>query len=114
MREDKLFEETLDDLRSLESLTERKIQATIGRQSALLVQLLQEQIDPMARLQQSMLELNSLSTEQKAELRTHIERWNQREKFLDELLQKNIGYIDYVKHLLGLAPGEHRGIDIPL
>lgn len=114
MGNDMLFLQTLKDLQEMQQLTEAKIQAVIARQAEHLILLLQQQLDPMYRLNARMLDLPSLTEAQKAELQSHITRWANREQYLGELLVKNLGYIDYLRHLLGIAGQEQPGLNIGL
>lgn len=111
---ERVFLQTLQDLREMERLTEAKISATLGRNPEQLMQILQEQIDPMFRLSTRTLDLASLNEVQKFELRTHVTRWANREQYLKELLEKNIGYIDYLKHLLGIEGENLPGLNLGL
>ena len=112
---DQVFETMLADLRELEGITEDKIQAAIAREPSALIQALQQQIDPQVRLQSHTLDIGLLSEAQRAELKTHITRWAGREQYLTELLQKNLGYILYLRHLIGLSNDEHQsGLDLGL
>jgi hypothetical protein len=97
-----MFIGALRDLEAMEAITEAKIQATLNRQADVLVKLLQEQIDPLERLGTLTLEIGTLSGSQQEELSTHIARWAQREQHLKDLLEKNLGYIGYLKQLLGI------------
>jgi hypothetical protein len=102
-----LYANTLRDVEEMERLTEAKIQAAMNRQPDALVSLLQEQIDPMYRLSSRTLELGALSDAQRGELSAHIARWAQREAYLKDLVERNLGYIDYLKRILGLdSPGQ--------
>ncbi len=115
MANDLVFERMLADLRELEGVTETKIRAAIGRDALALIQALQQQIDPMVRLQTHTLDVGLLSDAQKAELKTHITRWDGREQYLTELLQKNLGYISYLRELMGLSNREQQtGLDLGL
>ena len=111
---DMLFAQTLDDLKEMERLTEAKIQAAVRRDAKTLVNLLQEQIDPMYRLNRNTLELGMLSIAQQADLRTHITRWATREQYLQNVLEKNLGYIAYLKQLLGISGQESPGLNVGL
>jgi len=110
---DLLFSIVLRDLIEVEQITEAKIAAVIARQSTTLIQLLQQQIDPMFRLQSRTIELSELRDAQKAELKRHISRWSNRESYLSELLEKNLGYLAYMKDLLGVGH-ERTGLDLGL
>lgn len=114
MDADTLFLEVLEDLLVMERITEAKIQATINRHAESLVALLQEQIDPMHRLSAHSMELPTLPDVQRAELGTHIARWATREQYLKDLLEKNLGYIDYLKQLLGIAGVDYRNLNLGL
>lgn len=111
---DKLFCQAMHDLQEMERLTEEKIAATLGRDPQRLMHILQEQIDPMFRLSMRTIELASLNETQKFELRRHITRWANREQYLKEVLEKHIGYIEYVKHLLGIEGQEWPGLNLGL
>lgn len=108
-----IFSKVKGDLIELEGLTEEKIGAVIRRDAPYLVELLQKQIDPMNRLQTHTLELSLLSDAEKQDLKSHIVLWNNREKYLSDLIEKNLGYISYLKSLLGIGP-ERTGLSIDL
>ena len=107
-----LFHNLLIDLEKLETLTELKIQDVAGRNPRQLVQHLQEELDPMARLEAHTLELAQLTDEQKADLQGRLTRWSAREYYLAELLEQNLGYIDFLRQLLGLQ--ENPGLNLGL
>ncbi len=111
---DNLFFQVMRDLQEMERLTEEKIASTLSRNSERLMRVLQEQIDPMYRLSTRTLELASLSEAQKFELRTHITRWANREQYLKELLEKNIGYIEYLKQLMRIDDTQWPGLNLGL
>lgn len=112
MMNDETFKRVLSDLEALEAITEQKIQAVIGRKSQRLVELLQEQIDPMYRINIETLEIAAMTEPQRAELAGHITRWAYREQYLGDLLEEHLGYVEYLKALLGIAPDQRTGLDI--
>lgn len=114
MSEDLIFIGALRDLEAMQAITEAKIQATLNRQADALVTLLQEQIDPLERLGTLTLEIGALSEAQQKELSTHIARWAQREQHLKELLEKNLGYIGYLKQLLGISGPDQPQLNLGL
>ncbi len=109
-----LYEAILADLIEVERITEGKIQAVIGRRADTLVSLLQEQIDPMYRLNTRTLEMGGLSESEKAELKTHITRWASREEHLADLIEQHLGYIAYLRELLGIGHQERPGLNLGL
>ncbi|NMP23083.1 hypothetical protein [Sulfobacillus harzensis] len=108
----KKFPQVLRDLEELERITEKKIQAVLGRKSAELVDLLQEQIDPMYRINAEIFEIAAMTEEERAELASHITRWANREEYLGNLLEEHLGYIAYLKALVGIKPDQRTGLDI--
>ena len=102
MTSDELFSRVLIDLEAMERITEAKIQATVARDAKTLVALLQEEIDPMYRLSSRTLELAMLSEAQRQELAGRLTRWGGREQHLKDLLENNLGYIEYLKQLMGI------------
>lgn len=114
MESDTLYTQTLHDLMEMERITEAKIQATLNRQPESLVGLLQDQLDPMCRLGLNTVELAGLSDPQRAEIGTHIVRWAQREQYLKDLLEKNLGYIGYLKHVLGITGPDMPNLNVGL
>ncbi|PSR23374.1 MAG: hypothetical protein C7B45_03410 [Sulfobacillus acidophilus] len=111
---DKLFSQVMRDLQEMQRLTEAKISATLARDPERLMHILQEQIDPMYRLSTRTIELAGLNEAQKFELRTHITRWANREQYLKDLLEKNIGYINYLRHLMGINDTQWPGLNLGL
>lgn len=114
MTEHKIFTQTLTDLEDMERITEAKIEAASRRAADQLVSLLQEELDPLHRLATNIVEFGSFSEDEQAELKGHITRWAEREQYLKEILQKNLGYIDYLKQLLGIRGQETRGLNVGL
>lgn len=109
-----VFSQTVSDLEEMERITEAKIEATMNRDAKALVALLQEQIDPMYRLNSHTLDLSTMTEQEKADLRTRISRWASREQYLKDLLEQNLGYIEYLKQLLGISGAEHSGLNVGL
>lgn len=114
MDNDALYHRLINDLRHLEQITEQKIQAVTARQSETLVALLQEQIDPMYRVNAHTLEMAGMTEPQRAELKSHITRWATREQYLGDLLEEHLGHVAYLRHLLGISSQERLGLDIGL
>jgi hypothetical protein len=52
-----MFETIMHNLMQLEDLTEQKIQATVMRDSSRLLQLLQEELDPLTRVNRHLLSM---------------------------------------------------------
>ncbi|MCY0899171.1 MAG: hypothetical protein OWU33_09605 [Firmicutes bacterium] len=114
MDRDKVYHEMFEDLRELEQITDAKIHAVLARDPSRLVALLQQEIDPMHRVNARMLDLQSLTTTQKEALRVQITRWANREQFLATLLEQSLGYIQYLKELLGIQHEERPGLNLGL
>ncbi|MCL6564742.1 MAG: hypothetical protein K6U87_17235, partial [Firmicutes bacterium] len=93
-------------------ITEAKIQATVERNPNRLLALLQEELDHLHTLDQWQDACLTLSPEEKARLKKRVEFWQERGRFLQELLQQQLGYLDFIRSLLG-APVSH-GLDIGL
>jgi len=104
------YSSILADVQHLLALTEAKIAAVSGRRAQELMGLLQEELDPLARLNSRSVLLGQLTTEQKAELRHYLMRWAERERYLADLLEQHLGYIDFMKQLLGIQ--DRLGLDI--
>lgn len=114
MTSDQLFLGMLNDLEAMERITEAKVRAAVSRDAHALVALLQEQIDPMYRLASHTLELADLSDARRQELAAHISRWAAREQYLTEVLEKNLGYIEYLKQLLKITTVDHTSLNVGL
>lgn len=114
MTADELFDSVIRDLEDMERITEAKIRATAGRDAKVLVALLQEEIDPLYRLSSRTLELAQLSEPQRQELSGRLTRWGGREQYLKNLLENNLGYIDYLKQLLKVSTLNQSSLNIGL
>ncbi|CAB1128042.1 conserved protein of unknown function [Candidatus Hydrogenisulfobacillus filiaventi] len=86
----------------LAALTEAKIQAAIARDSDRLLNLLQEEMDPLAEVQRILYSFPPLSPGERAELRDLIEAWMGRTTYLGTLLETQLGYIDFARAVLGI------------
>ncbi|MCY0878408.1 MAG: hypothetical protein OWU84_05665 [Firmicutes bacterium] len=114
MDADKVFREMVEDLTELQNITEAKIQAVLARDPSRLVALLQQEIDPMYRVNARTLDLQALSPPQKDVLRANITRWANREQFLATLLEQSLGYIAFLREILGIAREERPGLNLGL
>lgn len=90
-----------EDIDRLTRITEEKIQAVVARDPTRLVGLLQEEIDPLVRLNRAAWSLMDWPADEKAATRRLVEHWAQRERYLSELLQTQLGYLDFIQGLLG-------------
>ncbi|AEJ40526.1 hypothetical protein TPY_2366 [Sulfobacillus acidophilus TPY] len=104
------YSSILSDVQHLLALTEAKIAAVSSRRPQELMGLLQEELDPLARLNSRSVLLSQLTEAQKAELRHYLMRWADRERYLADLLEQHLGYIDFMKQLLGIQ--DRLGLDI--
>lgn len=86
----------------LRDLTEKKINAVLLRQPKELMQLLQEELDPLRTLNSTMVEIWSFSPSEKETIAYTCQLWAERTQYLGELLQTQLGYLDFMRTLLGI------------
>jgi hypothetical protein len=86
----------------LRDLTEKKINAVLLRQPTELMHLLQEELDPLRTLNSTMVEIWSFSPAEKDAIAYTCQRWAERAQYLGELLQTQLGYLDFMRTLLGI------------
>ncbi|AUW94954.1 hypothetical protein [Sulfobacillus sp. hq2] len=96
-----VFETIMDALTQLEELTERKIEAATQRNSTVLLQLLQSELDPLTQVNRYLFDIARLTDEERDVLRRHAEHWQARSQLLSTVLQSQLGYCDFVLTLLG-------------
>lgn len=107
-----VFDTIMNCLTELEDLTERKIQAATRRDSAELLQLLQDELDPLTHVNRHLLEIAALSTDERSLIRRHAEHWQARAQLLSTILQSQLGYCDFVLTLLGQSQQSSVNIDL--
>ena len=95
------FPRVLASLNELTRLTEEKIQAVIARRPADLVALLQQELDPLTTVNQHLLEIPQYPPDERRQLRTLLTRWADRGQYLADLLETQLGYVDFARTLLG-------------
>ena len=86
----------------LRDLTEKKINAVLLRQPTELMHLLQEELDPLHTLNSTMVEIWSFSPAEKETIAYTCQLWADRAQYLGELLQTQLGYLDFMRTLLGI------------
>ncbi|WP_053960262.1 hypothetical protein [Sulfobacillus thermosulfidooxidans] len=106
------FDALMKHLMTLEALTEQKIDAATSRNSNRLVQLLQEELDSLNYINQHLLDLATLSPAQRKVIGQHAMRWQERTKFLHDVLQTQLGYCDFVRMLIGNSHTQAINIDL--
>lgn len=99
-------------IHELSRLTESKIAAVIARDPDRLLELLQLEIDPMHALDRFADEVERLTPEERGELRRQIEAWQVRTEYLQQLLQQNLGYIDFLRSLWTSMPDTGLNLDM--
>jgi hypothetical protein len=107
-----LFSQLSDQIKVLADLTEAKIGAVTGRRPERLLELLQSEIDPMHALDRFADEVERLTPEERQSLRRQIEQWQVRTDYLQQLLQQNLGYIDFLRSLWTSLPDVGLNLDL--
>ncbi len=96
------FDEIIQDIESLLDLSERKIAAVSARRAPTLMTLLQAELDPLDRINHQLLAIGLMTAEQKSQIGHLTQRWADRERYLAELIETRLGYIDFVHSLFGM------------
>lgn len=96
------YEDLLTNLQILRDLTEGKINAVLLRQTDELMHLLQEELDPLRAINQHLLEVSSFSEQERDVVQFSCQKWSERAGYLAELLQTQLGYLDFLRSLLGI------------
>lgn len=96
------YETLLTNLQILRDLTEKKINAVLLRQADQLMQLLQEELDPLRAINQNLLEVPTFSEQERDIVQFSCQKWSERAGYLAELLQTQLGYLDFLRSLLGI------------
>lgn len=102
----------METLKTLIALTEEKIEAVTTRDSARLLELLQQEIDPIATLDHFADELEGLSSDEKDAIRRLLSHWQTRSQYLTDILNQHLGYIDFVRSMMTGSP--RSGLDMGL
>ncbi len=97
-----LYLAVTEHINLLRDLTEKKINAVLLRQPQELMQLLQEELDPLHALNLHMLEVSQFSPHEKEVIALLCQQWAERAQYLAELLQTQLGYLDFIRSLLGI------------
>lgn len=100
------------DLDSLRELTEEKIQAVVARDSVHLMALVQAEIDPLSRVHTSAWILETLSPQEQDEIRGTLEHWASRVQYLADLIETQLGYVDFLRSILGPIPTHQVSLDL--
>ncbi|MBX5467181.1 MAG: hypothetical protein K6U14_06755 [Firmicutes bacterium] len=95
---------------ALVHITESKIEAALGREPERLLALLQEELDHLHTLDQWQEACMTLPPAEKEALRRRVLHWQERVRFLQEVLQQQLGYLDFLRSLFG--PALPRGVDL--
>ncbi len=90
------------NLQTLRDLTEQKINAVLLRQTEELMHLLQEELDPLRAINQYLLEVPQFSVTERDAIQFSCQKWSERAGYLAELLQTQLGYLDFLRSLLGI------------
>lgn len=106
------FTQLSTHIRVLQELTDAKIAAVLARDPNQLLALLQSEIDPMHALDRFSDEVERLTAEERAQLRRQIEAWQVRTEYLQQLLQRNLGYIDFIRSLWTSLPNVGLSLDL--
>ena len=106
------FNQLTHQIRVLADLTESKISAVVARDPMQLMRLLQSEIDPMHALDRFSDEVDLLTLEERVQLHHQIEAWRLRTDYLQELLQRNLGYIDFIRSLWTSLPATGLNLDL--
>lgn len=96
------YDTLLTNLETLRDLTEQKINAVLLRQSDELMRLLQEELDPLRAINQHLLEVPTFSEPERDIIQFACQKWSERAGYLAELLQTQLGYLDFLRSLLGI------------
>lgn len=109
---DDIFDTCIAYLLKLETLTEEKIEAATTRDTERLVQLLQEELDPLTWVNDHLPDIGQLSAEKRQTIRQYAARWQERTQFLNEILSAQLGYCDFVQMLIGTHQRTAINIDL--
>ncbi len=109
---DTVFTQLRDHIQVMMDLTEAKITAVAARNPDALMRLLQQEIDPMHALDRFSDDVERLSADERVQLRRQIEVWQLRTEYLQELLQRNLGYIDFIRSLWTSLPRSGLNLDL--
>jgi hypothetical protein len=107
-----VFDIAIGHLLALETLTEQKIEAATTRNANRLIQLLQDELDPLNWITEHLPDISQLSAEKRQIVRQHAIMWQERTEFLHEILGTQLGYCDFVRTLIGT--NQHTAINLDL
>ncbi len=86
----------------LRALTEDKIEATLARDTTRLEQLLVSEAAPLLALRRLAPEAHRLPDLERGELAQAVGRWQERTEYLRQLLETQLGYVDFARFVLGI------------
>lgn len=87
----------------IQALTEEKIAAALGRDPIRLEGLLHEEIPELVELRSLLPQANRLSPTDSQVVKQKVALWLARSEYLQEILQTQLGYIDFVRYVLGVS-----------
>lgn len=97
------FERFLVLVERIQVLTEEKIAAALGRDPVRLEGLLHEEIPELVELRSLLPQANLLNTDDAQVIKQKVSLWLARSEYLQEILQTQLGYIDFVRYVLGVS-----------
>ncbi|HBQ95339.1 MAG: hypothetical protein M1493_17265 [Firmicutes bacterium] len=109
---DDKFDTLITHLMTLKTLTEQKIEAATLRDAERLVQLLQDELDPLNWINTHLPDIAQLNSEERQIIHRHAAIWQERTQFLHETLGTQLGYCDFVRMLIGNPPFRAVNIDL--
>jgi len=98
----------LELLAQLRAITEDKIEATLARDPVRLERLLVAEAPPLLAFRRLAPRAAGLPAPAQAALVQAVRQWQQRTQHLQQLLETQLGYVDFARFVLGVRPTAHR------
>lgn len=93
----------LQAIAELRQATEDKIAATLARDQARLQELLEAELPHLMAIRGQIAHAGEWSEEDKGRLREVVLAWQGRAEYLRQLLETQLGYLDFMRQVLGLG-----------
>lgn len=87
----------------LRQVTEDKIAATLARDRVRLQELLEAELPHLMAIRGQIVHANQWTPEDKERLREVVVAWQGRAEYLQQLLETQLGYLDFMRQVLGLG-----------
>src|SRR5579875_2560494 len=93
----------LQAIEALRQATEDKIAATLARDRVRLQQLLEAELPHLMAVRGQIVHAAEWTPEDKERLREAVTAWQARAEYLKQLLETQLGYLDFMRQVLGLG-----------